>query len=1316
MISLPASDTDIKIDSLHGYLYFSSGHAVEYCRLNGKNKGEYYRTEVYAGKQVMGLTLDIDNQRLFWIVRGYDGSSLFMAKMPGSSDHSVQEFILKEKSLQGPLTYFSDRLCWLQDEHTVIISNITGKNLAHIRNQKLRGLKSFAIIDQTHHVYPNLRDKLNVTPEPVNVSEMTIDGSSKCFNLTWPPIRSVNYGEVFYEISFLNNVVTETTDNSILYANDTLDPYTPLDISIRAYTYWAASKISKIMLFSPAAEPSTPTNPRVFVTHRHDPLGSGLNIEATFRWNAPKYPNGPISGYVIEYWYDDYNHSYIDIDDPNVFERVIPHLMGNVTYFFEVRANSKVGMGAKTSPLAIHTKSEKPIPTILASIDEGIWKIDMDLQTKESVVHTGNVVRLLTSIQQERKLYWIDDNNNLMSYDDSIKTKLATLSTEPLALTVDWIERVLYWSQPMDNGSAVFALDLNSVDMKPSDPKFIMDRTGVVNSLSVSPKDRLLFWVETTAHDQNNGILMTKSLDDDAVKTFFPDASRSVYKTFSLDTSSDNSLSIIWRGDSTQLFTTDINREHSSPIDIFYDENQQNLVKDSGRLYWTKNDKIHAYSVYANDHHEYVMNAPNANRLFAFFHQNYLDEDCMIPLQGYNGSKYIPELIKGDERSLHILLPESQVDSNCNGRKPPAVLYTILYAKAGNGNVRNCTLPDCKIVESLNDREIISNLKPFVRYKFQIGVNNYYGRRMGIPSTYGPVVVFKTSIGFPSAPRNVHAEVISPTEAIVQWQPPIEFNGDAVWFEVHWETQNVLNRGKNRQQEIASDQERILASSDDSPITMNITKLIPSQPYKIWVRAYTSNSTYNDSEPVQIETISEPENISLTDRSPYNLRLHWTVHKNISKYIIEYQEIGSNVTMRIYENLLWHNNSAINYNNSDIVIDVDNLKPKTQYKFSILLYFLKRDVAYTWPSDSHFVFETLGDRPTSPGIPLVIHVSGEVFKVSWQPSGENGATILEYSLEAQQLRVSNRVSRSTDDIEISDSHTTDVTSFIAKPLEVEEPPMPDTDWKVYYNGTDSYWIIQDLHPIDYAFRCRSRNSYGWSPYSATSEAITGPYVSAERQTYIMIAICVPIALATLIILTLIVVMAFRQKNLKKNLHGHSPRIPDVELANLRELPRGANLIHSHNILYTQGPLTDTDIALLPQIRRDQMTMTIFLGSGAFGEVYEGIVKNAHVDDAESRVAIKTLRKGATAQEKSEFLQEAHLMSNFKHDHILRLIGVCFDNETLFIIMELMQGGDLLSFLRQSRPSAVSYAVVRRHFSIRTNLQRYHLFRRAFHHR
>ena len=70
--------------------------------------------------------------------------------------------------------------------------------------------------------------------------------------------------------------------------------------------------------------------------------------------------------------------------------------------------------------------------------------------------------------------------------------------------------------------------------------------------------------------------------------------------------------------------------------------------------------------------------------------------------------------------------------------------------------------------------------------------------------------------------------------------------------------------------------------------------------------------------------------------------------------------------------------------------------------------------------------------------------------------------------------------------------------------------------------------------------------------------------------------------------------------------------------------------------------------------------------------------------------MQTLRKGASDPEKEEFLKEALLMSNFKHEHIIGLLGVCLDNDPQFIILELMEGGDLLSYLRSSRPTAVSH--------------------------
>lgn len=102
--------------------------------------------------------------------------------------------------------------------------------------------------------------------------------------------------------------------------------------------------------------------------------------------------------------------------------------------------------------------------------------------------------------------------------------------------------------------------------------------------------------------------------------------------------------------------------------------------------------------------------------------------------------------------------------------------------------------------------------------------------------------------------------------------------------------------------------------------------------------------------------------------------------------------------------------------------------------------------------------------------------------------------------------------------------------------------------------------------------------------------------------------------------------------------------------------------------------------------RDQITLNKLLGRGAFGEVYEGEARL--VPNKKIKVAVKTLRASASEQEKNDFLQEAQLMSQFQHEHILQFLGVCLDNDPQYIIMELMQGGDLLTYLRLSRNPTV----------------------------
>lgn len=93
-----------------------------------------------------------------------------------------------------------------------------------------------------------------------------------------------------------------------------------------------------------------------------------------------------------------------------------------------------------------------------------------------------------------------------------------------------------------------------------------------------------------------------------------------------------------------------------------------------------------------------------------------------------------------------------------------------------------------------------------------------------------------------------------------------------------------------------------------------------------------------------------------------------------------------------------------------------------------------------------------------------------------------------------------------------------------------------------------------------------------------------------------------------------------------------------------------------------------------------------LGQGAFGEVYQGYLQNMPGEATEELpVAVKTLPEySANKQAEMDFLMEALIMSKFKHRNIVRFIGICFEKMPRFIILELLPGGDLKTFLREHR--------------------------------
>ncbi|XP_037902536.1 atrial natriuretic peptide receptor 2-like isoform X2 [Hermetia illucens] len=101
-----------------------------------------------------------------------------------------------------------------------------------------------------------------------------------------------------------------------------------------------------------------------------------------------------------------------------------------------------------------------------------------------------------------------------------------------------------------------------------------------------------------------------------------------------------------------------------------------------------------------------------------------------------------------------------------------------------------------------------------------------------------------------------------------------------------------------------------------------------------------------------------------------------------------------------------------------------------------------------------------------------------------------------------------------------------------------------------------------------------------------------------------------------------------------------------------------------------------------EIPKEKVVINRRLGEGAFGTVYGGEAQ--FNDGGWTAVAVKTLKSGASTEDRLDFLSEAEAMKRFDHKNIIKLLGVCLQSEPIYTIMEFMLYGDLKTFLLARR--------------------------------
>lgn len=517
----------------------------------------------------------------------------------------------------------------------------------------------------------------------------------------------------------------------------------------------------------------------------------------------------------------------------------------------------------------------------------------------------------------------------------------------------------------------------------------------------------------------------------------------------------------------------------------------------------------------------------------------------------------------------------------------------------------------------------IANLKPYTMYG--VYVKTFMAKSMNFLSNrvgQSEIIFFRTKSTVPSPPVNVMSFTLSDTEILVKWESPLYPNGPIGYYML---SSTML-----------SDEEGLISKRD-----------------------FCNNT-------LQYEPEVEDTSPHVTVRTPV-INIGSCCSKNAATSL---------VTSKKFE-IYCHENTSISYMSpgwKDYC--VDNSYNSMDKKFYELANHLSAAQSERQPSktDIKRSFEGYADETT-----VIYNVTGQNnsyvmrnlrhysrYIISVAACGiKMGEAHMCSSIQYTNSRTKKR--DHADDVRSVRARVTNNTIMEVTWDMVKDPNALTVSYTVEYTNLDvtnakkitecipwigrresaSTYLVRNLSPGKYSLRVRSTSLAGDGYFS---KAI---YFTINAKNGIPVTLISCLILAILFT-TIVVIFFFLRKQHKKK--------------------RQERLIASVNPDYMETKYVIDEW----EVPRESVEILEELGLGNFGMVYRGYF------DKTIPVAIKTISSTANQREKNEFLNEASVMKNFSTYHIIKLLGVVSIDSPPFVVMELMENGDLKTYLRGIR--------------------------------
>ncbi|KMQ85782.1 proto-oncogene tyrosine-protein kinase ros [Lasius niger] len=332
---------------------------------------------------------------------------------------------------------------------------------------------------------------------------------------------------------------------------------------------------------------------------------------------------------------------------------------------------------------------------------------------------------------------------------------------------------------------------------------------------------------------------------------------------------------------------------------------------DKPLVYWTSKNRLIAEDIYGYIRSPVIVLDKSL--------QSYPSTKCLTP----NMKDYRVEEVLITNNRIIVNLPEAISNSGCEKYNLATTIYTI--------SVSYWTCLDNDLnefkefkVQTYEQYYEFQNLTPFTEYTLKLALSNFYVDKLSMGLQFGADVKLSTT---GNAPENVTVQVLTPTVTAVYWMPLKKLNCVAI----NYETERTV----------------------DGKFFMTIRSLLPGQKYLIYVRVYPINfsNLFTDSLNKSIYMYSEPNNLILSGVFTNGMNISWIPSVKLKiHYKLEYK----NDAMQ-----KWQKVNNTKKNNDEVTYYIENLLPRTKYKFRLILRYPDYMEDFVWPPDERFTFQRL---------------------------------------------------------------------------------------------------------------------------------------------------------------------------------------------------------------------------------------------------------------------------------------------------------------------------------------------------------------------